>query len=108
MDMSNEMEKFAMWGLLIGGGLALLYITRNGVEGTARDLTSGLVKGVVGAASGVLQGAYNALPEGAKPTSDKNVIYSGANAVVRTLPGASNDETLGTWLYNITHPNESF
>lgn len=37
------------------------------------------------------------------PASDQSLWYRGANAVVPQLPGATKDDTLGTWLYNITH-----
>jgi len=43
------------------------------------------------------------VPKVVNPASDQNIVYQGVNAVVRKLPGASNDDTLGTWLYNITH-----
>lgn len=36
------------------------------------------------------------------PTSDKNVFYGGANAVVQAVTGDKND-TLGTWFYGLTH-----
>lgn len=108
MRMTKEVEKLALYGVLIGGGLALLYVAQRGIGGTARDVTAGILGGVFDAAGGVITGAYEAIPQPIKPSSDKNIVYQGANKIVQALPGSSNDETLGTWLYSITHPNERF
>lgn len=52
-----------------------------------------------------VQDAYNALPAQVpaqvNPASDQNIIYQGVNSLVQKLPGASNDETLGTYLYGL-------
>lgn len=40
------------------------------------------------------------------PLSDQNLAYKGANAVVQSLSGNST-ASLGTWLYDITHPGEN-
>lgn len=47
-----------------------------------------------------MNNAYEAVPY-VNPASDQNLAYQGANKIVQALPGASNDETLGTWLYGI-------
>lgn len=51
--------------------------------------------------------AYRTLPSevpiAVNPASDKNLVYEGVNAIVRRLPGATKEDTLGTWLYNVTH-----
>jgi hypothetical protein len=52
--------------------------------------------------------AYDAVIENldvVNPASDQNVIYQTVNSGVQAATG-SQDATLGTWLYDITHPNE--
>lgn len=39
-------------------------------------------------------------------TSDQNVFYQGANKVVQAVSGDSTN-TVGTWLYNLTHADEN-
>lgn len=39
----------------------------------------------------------------ANPVSDKNLVYQGVSAVGQAATG-SKDWSLGTWLYDITHP----
>lgn len=91
--------------LLAAGGVVavlLLYkLTTRGVQGTMADLTGGIITGAVDAVSGVVGGAYSALPEPIKPSSDKNIIYRGASSLVQALPGSAKDETLGTWIYGL-------
>jgi hypothetical protein len=36
------------------------------------------------------------------PVSDQNIFYRGANAVLQVF--TETGDTLGTWLYNVTHP----
>lgn len=43
-------------------------------------------------------GAFN-------PSSDQNVAYGAANSIFSEVSG-NNVDTLGTWFYGITHPNE--
>ncbi|HEX5129607.1 MAG TPA: hypothetical protein VFV90_07670 [Usitatibacter sp.] len=38
------------------------------------------------------------------PTSDKNLVYQGANAVGQSITGDSSF-TVGGWLYDLTHPD---
>ena len=104
----KKLDNLMFYGLLAGAGVAVVYLMVRGVGGTAKDITKGVISGAVDAAAGILQGAYEAVPDSVKPTNDNNVIYQGANAVVHQLPGADSSDTLGTWLYNITHPNEKF
>lgn len=40
------------------------------------------------------------------PASDKNIIYKGVNAVGGAVSG-SDSWSLGSWIYDITHPEES-
>lgn len=46
--------------------------------------------------------ALDAAATGFNPASDQNYAYSGANAAVRAITGT--DATLGTWIYDKTHP----
>lgn len=98
--------------ILYGAAAALAFlawkVATRGVAGATSDIVSGMVGGVFDAAGGVIGGAYTALPDPIKPSSDRNIVYQAASLPVRMLPGSSSDETLGTWLYNITHPNEKF
>ena len=50
----------------------------------------------------VVDAVTEVVTEDINPASDQNVIYRGANSLF--WPDGSN--TLGTWLYNITHPGE--
>jgi hypothetical protein len=56
-----------------------------------------------------IQDAYTALPSevpaAVNPASDQNIIYQGVNSLVQKLPGASKDETLGTYLYGLFNRN---
>jgi hypothetical protein len=72
-------------GLIVGG--ALLYWVANKVI----DKTA--------AAAGAVGRAVN-------PASDQNLAYQGVNVVGAAVSGRSS-WTLGTWLYDITHPGES-
>jgi hypothetical protein len=40
------------------------------------------------------------------PTSDKNVAYQGANAVLQAA--TQSEETLGTWAYNLLKGNQEY
>ena len=39
------------------------------------------------------------------PVSDRNIFYRGTNAVGGALSGSS-DWSLGSWIYDVTHPND--
>ena len=108
MGMTKQTEKAILWGVAIGGGLLLLKLAKDGIGGTVRDITGGVIGGVVDAATGAVIGAYTAIPDAIKPSSNQNVIYQGANAVVRTLPGTSSDETLGGFLAEYPSPFDYF
>jgi hypothetical protein len=41
------------------------------------------------------------------PASDKNIIYSGVNDVGSAISGDA-DFSLGSWFYDITHPNDPY
>lgn len=91
---------------VLGGGLvlgALLWFTLKGAKGAGRSLGGGAVDFV----GGLLSGANDALPEEIRPTSDQNLAYRSVNAVGGTLTGQS-DFSLGSWVYDFTHPNEKF
>ena len=49
-----------------------------------------------------------AVGEAINPTSDQNLIYKGLNAVGDVFDdGGDNDSfSLGSWLYDVTHPEE--
>lgn len=49
--------------------------------------------------------AIAAVGQAVNPTSDKNLAYSGVNAVGSAVSGQS-DWTLGGWLYDATHPTQ--
>lgn len=98
---NKQLEKAIVWGVAIGGGLLLLKLAKAGIGGTVRDITAGVVGGVVDAATGAVVGAYTAIPDAVKPSSDQNIIYRSVNGVIQVLPGSSDDETLGTWIYGI-------
>lgn len=86
-------------GALAGG--VLLWLAWKGAAGAGRSLGGGAVDFL----GGIIGGANDALPEPIRPTSDKNLAYQGVNAVGGTLTGQK-DFTLGSWVYDFTHPNE--
>jgi len=75
------------------------------------DIPPALALGLVGAAvvafvayraAAAAPAAAAAVGRAIDPTSDQNVFYRGAGAVVGVVTG-SQDETLGGWLYDLTH-----
>lgn len=52
----------------------------------------------------VLQGVKKVVTEDLNPVSDKNVVYSAVTSVVTNATGEEN--SLGTWIYNLTHKDE--
>ena len=50
------------------------------------------------------------IADGVNPTSTDNWLYSGINAVGDVIDdgGDNNSFSLGSWLYEVTHPNEGF
>lgn len=57
---------------------------------------------VGGAALGTVGNAIN-------PLNNDNVFYSSVNAVGASIAGVPRDSwSLGSWIYDITHPNEKF
>ena len=67
-----------------------------------------LLVGLVGLAAFMLAKAAKAAPEALatvgralNPTSDQNLAYRGAGAVVSSIVGR--EETLGGWIYDLTH-----
>lgn len=50
--------------------------------------------------------AAAAVGQAVNPTSDKNLAYRGVNAVGGALTG-DDSFSLGSWLYDVTHPGES-
>lgn len=41
------------------------------------------------------------------PLNNENIFYTGVNAVGASIAGVPSDSwSLGSWLYDITHPNE--
>lgn len=87
---SKAIQQFAAHaGGPIGVAVALL-----GVAGTLYFLFGKQIKDAAAAAANAVN-----------PTSDKNLAYRGVNAVGEVLSG---DESfsLGSWLYDVTHPNE--
>lgn len=88
--------------VLIAGGaaaLVLLYLKLNGAGSVGQQIGGGAVD-LVG---GVVRGVVEALPEEIRPTSDRNLIYRGVNAVGGTVSGEGSAWTLGGWIYDITH-----
>lgn len=83
-------------------GVAAFMIYNKGIGGTAKAITSGIITGVVSGASGVIAGAYEAVPESVKPSSENNIIYKGLGGIGATISGDKN-WTLGGWIYDITH-----
>lgn len=90
-------EKYAIY--IVGGIIAYLAIRGPAKAGEdAGRAAVGVVSGVVKGAAGALTGAYEALPESVKPSSDGNIIYRTIN---KAVPGKN--ATLGTWLFDIKH-----
>lgn len=63
----------------------------------------GLAVAVLGAGYYVFKRVSGAVhgTDAINPTSDKNIVYQAANSIVKALTGQ--DETLGGWLYSVTH-----
>jgi hypothetical protein len=76
------------WIILAAGVALLLYELKKGVA----------------AAANALPGAAAAVGAAVDPTNPNNLAYSGVNKVVGALTGDQN-ETLGGWLYDLTHPS---
>lgn len=102
------MEKLAFYGVIAGLGAAVIYLLLRGLPGAAKDAGRGLGGAAVGAVFGLIEGAYEAVPDWADPVSDKNLVYQTESKIIQLLPGSSRDETLGTWIYGLTHPFEKF
>lgn len=98
----EKYEKYIQYALLGAGVLLVLSIYKKGIGGTTRDLTAGIVGGVVDGAVGVIEGAYDGLPNAIKPSSHDNIINQGVNRIGEELTGDPNF-TLGGWIYDITH-----
>lgn len=59
------------------------------------------------AVAGAAVEAAETVGEAVNPVSDQNIVYQGVSAVVDVVDdGQRNGATLGTWLYDITHPGE--
>lgn len=98
----KQFEKPVLYGVAILGGLMLLSIYNKGIKQTTSDVVSGVLGGAFEGAAGVLQGAYNAIPEPVKPSSENNVIYQGVNKIGSTITGNTGFD-LGEWIYDATH-----
>lgn len=97
-----NIEKIVIYGGIGLAGFLVFSVWNKGVQGTAKDLASGLVGGVVGAAAGIVEGVYTAIPNPVKPSSQDNFINQGIEKIGRELTGEK-DFTLGGWIYDITH-----
>jgi hypothetical protein len=84
---------FERYLLLAGGAVLLIYVMAKNGEGIAKGAASGIVtaagNAVVGTFAGIGQGINDSL----------------INPAVQKLSGQQ-DATLGTWLYDVTHPND--
>jgi len=49
--------------------------------------------------------ALDKVGQAVNPTSDQNLAYKGVNSVGEALTG-DDAFSLGSWLYDLTHPNE--
>lgn len=95
-------NKYVIYGGLAVGGLLLLKVWNSGIKGTVKDITAGVVGGVIDAGVGLVEGAYTALPDQVKPSSSNNIINQGVEKIGRQLTGDP-QFTLGGWIYDITH-----
>jgi len=68
-------------------------------------MASAAVDSGVTVGTAIAQGVKKVVTEDLNPVSDKNVIYSGISSVVTNATGQEN--SLGTWLYNLTHADEN-
>lgn len=98
----KQYEKQVFWAVAIVGGLVLFNIYNKGIRGAVSGAVSGIVGGAFDAAAGVVDGAYTALPEAIKPSSQNNIINRQVDKAVRALTG-DDTQTLGGWIYDITH-----
>lgn len=99
--------------ILIGAGFALFALSvwavikarpgQSAMSSLAENIGNALGGAVVDAATGAVVGVYESLPEQIQPSSDKNVIYGGANQVYRWFGVLGDDETIGTKIYDWTH-----
>lgn len=87
--------------ILIGGGVALAALLYLKLKG-AGDVGRGVGGGTVDLVTGVIGGAYDALPSAVKPSSPDNIVYRGVNGIGGAISG-ERDWTLGGWIYDITH-----
>lgn len=90
---------------VVAGGALVAYaaykLTRNGVGGAARNIGGAAVDAV----TGLLGGAYDALPNAIKPTSNENVFFKASNWPGQVISGDP-DWSIGGWLYDILSPDE--
>ena len=98
----KNLEKPVFYGVAILGGLLLLKIMTSSVKDATAGIVGGIIEGAFDATAGVLQGAYNAIPEPVNPSSPNNLINKGVDAVGEYLTG-DKDFTLGGWIYDKTH-----
>lgn len=90
--------------LAVGGALAAYAaykLTRNGVGGAARNIGGAAVDAV----TGLLGGAYDALPNAIKPSSSENIFFKASNWPGQVMSGDP-DWTIGGWVYDILNPPE--
>lgn len=95
-------NKYVVYGGLAVGGLLLLKLWNSGIKGTTHDIAAGVVGGVIDAGTGLISGAYEALPDPVKPSSSNNIINQGVEKIGAALTGDPNF-TLGGWIYDKTH-----
>lgn len=99
MKIDLNKESLILYGVIAGVGFVALSFALNGVGGTAKSVTKGVVGGVLEGVGGALEGAYEALPEPVKPSSPENVVSKAFNAQWEFWTG----DNFGGWLYDITH-----
>jgi hypothetical protein len=98
----KNLEKPVFYGVAILGGLFVFKILTSSVKDATAGVVGGIIEGAFDATAGVLQGAYNALPEPVKPSSPNNVVYQGVNKVGEVFTGDAQFD-LGVWIYDKTH-----
>lgn len=84
--------------LIVGAAGVAAYIAAKGVKGSAAGVGGALVNAV----TGLVGGAYDAIPDAIKPTSSENVFFKASNVPGQIISGNS-DWTAGGWLHDILH-----
>lgn len=84
--------------LIVGAAGVAAYIAARGIKGSAAGVGGALVNAV----SGLVSGAYDAIPDAIKPSSDQNIFFKASNVPGQVISGDP-AWSIGGWLHDIVN-----